>query len=300
MSPVRPVDRLVAAYNALLTVVWGALVGRAAYAPAIALAHGVGATLPWLLAYGDRRLGRATDTLYQIYPLLWILAFWTELGFLRPYHGAAHDAWVTALDLAVFRGHLNAVWMPRMPWLWLSELMHFSYYAYYALIFLPPLALLVQRRRQALADVTLRLLVTYLGCYTLYLLFPVDGPGHTMVHYHGVPATGLFYHLVHAAGAFGDSLGTAFPSSHVAGALTIAWAGWRWFSQPVRALLAVEAAGVAAATVYTQNHYTIDVAAGVLWTVVLQVALVPALTRSRAPRLVAPPILPAPAPRTDP
>lgn len=300
MSVVRPVDRFVAAYNVLLAIVWGALVGRADYAAPIALAHVVGAGLPWLLARSGGRFGRVTDVLHQIYPMFWMLAFWTELGFLRPFHGPAHDAWVTALDLAVFRVHLNAVWMPRMPWLWLSELMHFSYYAYYALIFLPPLVLLITRRREALQDVVLRLLVTYLGCYTLYLMFPVDGPGHTMVHYQGAPNTGLFYHLVHQAGDFGDSMGTAFPSSHVAGALTIAWAGWRWFSRPVRLLLAVEAFGVVVATVYTQNHYAIDVASALVWTVLLQLLVVPALTRSRARRPVAAPIMPEPAPRTDP
>jgi membrane-associated phospholipid phosphatase len=68
----------------------------------------------------------------------------------------------------------------------------------------------------------------------------------------------------------------------------------------VRWLLAVEAFGVVVATVYTQNHYAIDVTAGLLWTVLLQLLVVPALTRSRAQRPVAPPIMPAPAPRTDP
>ena len=306
MSAVRPVDRFIAGYNVLLAIVWGTLVGRADFAASIALAHVVGATLPFLLARSTGRLGSVTDTLGQIYPLLWMLAFWTELGFLRPFHGPAHDGWVTALDLAVFRVHLNAVWMPRMPWLWLSETMHFSYFVYYALIFLPPLVLLIARRREALEDVTLRLLVTYLGCYTLYLLFPVDGPGHTMIHYQGAPNTGLFYHLVHQAGDFGDSVGTAFPSSHVAGAVTIAWAGWRWFSRPVRWLLTLEAVGVVVATVYTQNHYAIDVTTGLVWTVVLQALVVPALAGARArpaPASVsrlAPPIMPEPALRTDP
>jgi membrane-associated phospholipid phosphatase len=208
-----------------------------------------------------------------------MLAFWTELGFLRPFHATTHDHWVTALDLAVFRVHLNAVWMPRMPWLWLSEVMHGAYYFYYLLIIGPPLALLLTRRRDALPDMLLRLLVTYLGCYTFYLAFPVDGPGHTMVHYQGAPTTGFFYHLVHAAGDFGDSMGTAFPSSHVAGALTGVWASWRTFSRPVVALLALEGIGVAVATVYTQNHYAIDVVAGIAWAAVLQRWVVPALAR---------------------
>lgn len=280
MSPaVRPVDRLIAAYNVLLTLVWGSLVGRADYAAPIALAHVAGLSLPWLLDKARERCGAFTRTLHDVYPLLFMLAFWTELGFLRPFHAPTHDAWVTALDLAVFRVHLNAVWMPAMPWLWFSEIMHLSYYAYYLIIIGPPLALLLANRRAPMRDVVLRLMVTYLGCYTLYLMFPVDGPGHTMVHYQGAPTTGFFYHLVHQAGDFGDSMGTAFPSSHVAGALTAAWAGWRRFSRPVALLLALEAAGVVMATVYTQNHYAIDVLAGLLWAGLLQLTVVPALER---------------------
>jgi len=278
-SDVRPVDRLIAAYNVLLAIVWGSVIGRADYAAPIALAHVVAVSLPWLLGRSGGR-SRFLATLHDVYPLLLMLAFWTELGFLRPFHGPTHDAWVTALDLAVFRVHLNVVWMPAMPWLWFSELMHLSYYLYYLIIIGPPLALLLTARRGAMGDVVLRLMVTYLGCYTLYLMFPVDGPGHTMVHYQGAPTTGFFYHLVHEAGDFGDSMGTAFPSSHVAGALTAAWAGWRRFSRPVAILLALEAAGVVVATVYTQNHYAIDVLAGILWAVLLQLTVVPALERA--------------------
>jgi len=279
-SAVRPVDRLIAAYNVLLVIVWGSLIGRADHAAPIALAHAAMLSLPWLLERGAARFGAFTRTLHDVYPLVLMLAFWTELGFLRPFHGPTHDAWVTALDLAVFRVHLNVVWMPAMPWLGFSELMHLSYYAYYIIIIGPPLVLLLTRRREAMRDMVLRLMVTYLGCYTLYLMFPVDGPGHTMVHYQGAPNTGFFYHLVHEAGDFGDSMGTAFPSSHVAGSLTAAWAGWRWFSRPVAILLALEAAGVVVATVYTQNHYAIDVLAGILWAVLLQLTVVPVLARA--------------------
>src|SRR5258708_40224424 len=75
-------------------------------------------------------------------------------------------------------------------------------------------------------------------------------------------------------------MGTAFPRSHVAGALPAAWAGWRWFSRPVAILLALEAAGVVGASVYTQKHYGMDVLAGIVWTVLLQLTVGPALQRT--------------------
>jgi len=42
----------------------------------------------------------------------------------------------------------------------------------------------------------------------------------------------------------------------------------------------LEAAGVVVATVYTQNHYAIDVLAGIVWAVLLQLTVVPALERA--------------------
>src|SRR5207249_1089194 len=74
-SDVRPVDRLIAAYNVLLAIVWGSVIGRADYAAPIALAHVVAVSLPWLLGRSGGR-SRFLATLHDVYPLLLMLAFW--------------------------------------------------------------------------------------------------------------------------------------------------------------------------------------------------------------------------------
>jgi membrane-associated phospholipid phosphatase len=288
---VLPVDRLVAGYNLLLAAVWSVTLLRTPYAPWICAAHLAAAGLPSLLEQAKDRLTPAGRALREIYPLLLLVAFWSELGFIREQlHAGANDAPIAALDLALFGVHVNAVWMPRMPHVWLSEVMHFVYFAYYPLIFLPPLVMGLAGRTAALRDMTLRLLVTYIGCYLIYIFFPVDGPSHTMVRYAGALTDGFFYRLAHGAVHVGDSLGTAFPSSHVAGAVTIAYLGWRWCRPAVAALLAVEAAGVCLATIYTQNHFTIDSVAGVVLALVLQALVAPALARARAPAAEARPV----------
>lgn len=290
---VLPVDRLVAGYNLLLAAVWSVILLRTPYAPWICAAHLAAAGLPWLLERAKDRLTRAGRALREIYPLLLLLAFWSELGFIRELlHAGANDAPIAALDLALFGVHVNAVWMPRMPSLWLSEVMHFVYFAYYPLIFVPPLVMGLAGRTAALRDMTLRLLVTYIGCYLFYIFFPVDGPSHTMVGYAGALTDGFFYRLAHGAVHLGDSMGTAFPSSHVAGAVTIAYLGWRWCRPAVAALLAIEAAGVGLATVYTQNHFAIDSVAGVALALVLQAVVTLALARALAPTRPVP-ILPS-------
>lgn len=293
---IRTADLLVAGYNVVLLAVWLRLADAAWFAPSIAAAHAAGAALPLALGrVSEHRWTGLAGVLRELYPLLCLAAFWSELGLLQALApGATYDAAITSLDLALFGRHLNLVWMPAMPYPTLSELMHFFYFFYYPLIFLPPLAMCLAGRADALRDMTMRLMVTYLGCYLLYLAFPVVGPAELLPHYQGPLTDGFFYGLTHAARAAGDSLGTAFPSSHVAGSATVAVLAWRWLPRPLAVLITVQAAGVFLATVYTQNHYPVDSLAGLIWALGLQLVIVPAVRANyAAPRV---PVLPARAP----
>lgn len=296
---VRPVDSLVAGYNALLAAAWlvASTSPRAAWWAF--LAAGIHLAACFVPAWRARREspGIAAD----LYPLLALAAFFEELGPLLPLlHAGTHDAAIEALDRRVFGFHLNATWMPSMPYVWLSEAMFGLYFAYYALIYLPPLWLALGHRREALADTLLRLMATYLACYVLYLAYPVVGPRLTSEPYRGPLTAGPMYRLVHAVLARGEADGTAFPSSHVAGSVAIALTCRRWLPGVWARLTAVMAAGVAAATVYTGNHYAIDVLAGLFVASAVQTAL-PALRRalSSAPAPAEAdivPVLPASAP----
>ncbi|MGH7681032.1 MAG: phosphatase PAP2 family protein [Candidatus Eiseniibacteriota bacterium] len=214
------------------------------------------------------------------YPLALLALFWIELGPLQALRGIKpHDAWVQALDLAVFGVHWQAIWMDAMPAAWLSEAMHFGYLLYYFFLLIPPVAIAAVGGQRAFRSTVLAIMATYLTCFLFYLAFPVYGPhalaGETA---HAAPG-GLFHALVDRARATGDSPGTAFPSSHVAGAFTLAWLGWRWLGRGWGAVLVTLALAVALSTVYTRNHYAIDAVVGLLWILPLQGWLVPALER---------------------
>jgi membrane-associated phospholipid phosphatase len=276
----RPVDRLLAGYNAALAGVWTLVAGEAWYAPWILSAHLAAVALPWLLVRAGARLSRGGRVLREIYPLLWIVIFWSELDQIRTLlHSGANDAAIHALELAVFGEHPSQTWIRAMPELWFSELMHGSYFAYYAAVFLPPLIVGLLGRLDVMRAMTFGLAVTYLACYLVYIAFPVDGPMHTMGRASGPFSDGFFYGLVHWAQGVGDSLGAAFPSSHVAGAVTSVVLAWRWFGRGVATLLTIEAVGVCLSTVYTQNHYAIDSLAGVVWGLGLQLVVAPWLSR---------------------
>ena len=274
---VLPIDRFVAIYNAALAGLWAAYVGRVPHAAWLALAHAAAVALPALLRRAPATLSPPLRTLRELYPVIWLAGFWPELGLLQQLRiPPTFDQQIAALDLALFGihgSHVNLVWMQRMPYLWLSEPMHFAYWAYYLLIGLPPLALMLLGRTAALRDLVFRLMLTYLTCYAIYLVYPVYGPGLTLPRYAGPLTDGPFYRLVDSALGAGDSPGSAFPSSHVAGAVTIAYACSRWLPRRIATLLWLEAIGVLVSTVYTQNHFPVDALAGCAGAWLLQIAV---------------------------
>lgn len=273
MNPrLQPVDRVVAVYNLFLAAAWMRAAGAAPLAWLPVLLHVALAGLPWLLAGRVSASRRLLRGLREGYPLLVLAAAWAELGWLQEVRRLPfQDDIVRGLDQALFGGHPHLLWSAAQPQAWLSELMHGAYLSYYLFVFLPPLVLAVLGRRAAYRDWVLRLLVTYLGCYVFYTFFPVYGPRL------GLPETaaagsGWLDQLTAALRSAGDSLGTAFPSSHVAGVVTSAWLASRWLPRPLGYGFAAGAFAVCLSTVYTQNHYAVDVVAGLAAALVLQTA----------------------------
>lgn len=274
------VDWVVAGYNLVFGIIWVSQIGKVWFATLLAAAHVAGLALPWLFSKAPKELTPALRTLRDIYPLLFLAVFWPELDVLRPVLALeSADPIVAALDVFVFRVHLHDIWLPKMSAVWFSEVMYFAYEGYYPLVFVPPLVLLFQRRNSALRDATLRLVLVYLVCFLTYAVFPVDGPHFLHAPFQGPHTSGFFYGVNQALQASGDSLGCSFPSSHVAAAVSSAFIGWLYFPRWIAILMTVEAAGVALATVYTQNHYAIDSLAGLVLALAVQLWIVPRLYR---------------------
>ena len=291
-----PVDTLLSAFNLVMAGIW--LTGAAAweYAPVLGAAHAVAAALPWLL----RRMEKPSPPVWvlrRLYPMLWLLAFWIEVDLVRRQLGdTAYDAWVVALEDAVLGIHLHEIWMPNMHALWFSELMYAAYFGYYLTLVLPVLWLLARRSDGVLMDALFRMMATFTVCFLLYALWPVDGPRHVGPFFDAPDAQGLFYSLVDfVAVKNGTSLGAAFPSSHVAGAVTVAWVARLYMPRWAFWVLSLEAAGVFLSTFYTQQHYAIDAVAGVMVAVVIQGLAIP-MARRRLSRVAfdAPGIPPLP------
>ncbi len=288
-----PVDTLLSVFNLLMAGIWLTGVAAWAYAPILVAVHAGAAALPWLLRRVESP-SRPVWALRRLYPMVWLLAFWTEVDLVRRQLGdGAYDTWVIGLEDAVLGIHLHEVWMPSMHALWFSELMYAAYFGYYLTLVIPVLWLLARRSEAVVMDALFRMMATFTVCFLLYALWPVDGPRHVTAIFDGPNARGVFYRLVDfVAVKNGSSLGAAFPSSHVAGAFTVAWVARRYMPRWAYWILLLEAVGVFLSTFYTQQHYAIDAVAGVMLAVVVQGLAIPIARRGLSPATLGSPAVP--------
>ena len=273
------VEILFMAYNVVLGGIWVLRAAEQSVTPLMVFLHVVLAFLFMEMPRLRTDTGVLWKILRRLYPfVLWSLA-WSEIGWLYNLTSPmVFDPAVKALDLALFGIHLNQVLAGVLDWQLLRNVMGFSYLSYYLLILGPPLLLGLKGRLRDLEFHTFGLLSTYVVCFLIYLVMPVLGPrdlalaaGETAV---GVG--GLFGPLINAFFEAGDSLGTAFPSSHCAGSVASALLVRRHFGRAGRLAL-VWAGFIVVSTVYTNNHYAIDAVAGVA-TAMLTVKLAAALS----------------------
>lgn len=216
-------------------------------------------------------------------PMIVLLFLYSEIPALLLAAGQDRlfDTSVMGWDAALFRTQPARVWAERWPSRALGELLHAGYLSYYAIIFAVPAILYAKRRLREFDEAVFVLMMTFVVCFTIYLLFPVAGPRYLWPSPPG-PHAGIVRTFVVAILESRSSRGTAFPSSHVAVAVTQTVLALRYFGRRgvvVAALTVLLAAGA----VYGGFHYAVDVLAGAaLGVVVSRLALAAArLLRER-------------------
>jgi membrane-associated phospholipid phosphatase len=224
--------------------------------------------------------------LRDAYPIVFISYLYFELRYYALLFASDyHDPLILRIEETLFGSQLAMTFSQSLPYMWLSEIMHFFYATYW--IMLPAaLALLYARGRfDGFRKLIYAELVVFFGCYFVFIFFPVAGPHYQFPYISGDLADGFFYKAVHAVLEDGGSKGAAFPSSHVAVAIAIVLVTWRFDRLAFWAFLPF-VAGLTISTVYGRFHYATDAASGVIAAFLL-VALAgwlePKLRRERAP-----------------
>lgn len=255
------------------------LVGFFTYTTALAWALPVSPTVRWLmpvtnalvlgglalLAYADsfRRtafLGIVRD---WYAPPLSLLAY-REIGWVAQPHSATYleDAWVVVDRLLLNQLGLRAaieVLGPVVP-----SILEIAYIFVYPMLPFSLAMLYVYNRRERANSLLFNFLLAVMGAYTVFPLFTSEPPW-TVFPGQDYPTYSTIFRRFNAAMLRGQGIHTSvFPSTHVAGSFSVAFAMIRLLREKKwvgRALLAL-AILIATATVYGRYHYAVDAAAG--------------------------------------
>jgi membrane-associated phospholipid phosphatase len=222
-----------------------------------------------LILNGARRSAGIPRVVRDWHPLLLFPFLYKEVELLAPALGdwrltAAIPAWESAL----FAGQPSQYLSERLPFVPLSEYLHFCYLSY--AIVIPSVAAYwyVSGRQAAFGELLLLLSTVLLGSYLFFILLPVDSPYYLSQRL-GPPLSGhLFFDLVHQISARGGARGGAFPSAHVSGAVVLSLVAWR-HQRRLAYLLVPFTGSVMIATVYGRFHYVLDTLAGAALAIVV-------------------------------
>jgi membrane-associated phospholipid phosphatase len=260
-------DKLLAGYLGFVTIVLLARGPASDGAAWLLVAH----LLFAVALFAFRRLPRNGTglgrTIHVLYPLAFIGALYAEIGIINQQVGLTtilrHDAVVQRWELLLFGQQVSYTWIRQAPSVFWSGLLHFAYLFYYAIVLVPVPVLAARGNWNGARRALFTMMLAYVACDVVFVAYPVAGPNFAFPHPTGVVREVWSARLVYRALGSGSSVGSAFPSSHVAAtvaAVVAVWRAWR----PLGALLVVPAVLLTVAVVYCQMHYGVDALTGIL------------------------------------
>jgi membrane-associated phospholipid phosphatase len=271
------VGLLILVFHGTAVPLWPWLVG----------AHALGMVLVnWLIqAHARQTANKTVDFLRHFYPVLLYTGFFRETGELNQMFASGFlDPAFIRMDEIIFGFQPSLTFMQSLPYWPVSEIFYASYFSYYVMITGVGLALYLRNRRQFFHYLSVASFVFYI-CYFTYLFTPVTGPrvffrvidGYELPpearpelvpEFPAAVQAGPFFRLMAWIYDNFEASGAAFPSSHVAVAITTLWFSFRYLPR-IRIAHLIMVVLLCLSTVYCRYHYVVDVAAGILTAAVL-------------------------------
>ena len=157
------------------------------------------------------------------------------------------------------------VWLGQHGLWLLTEVLEIGYFSYFVLLMIVGGVLYAREDKRPFRQVMDATVLAYLMCYVVFILFPTEGPAHTLAAQHDfpLPGRGPFHWMVQLIQSNAGVHGNAFPSAHVAGGVVSLFFAWKYAPKvgltltPLVFLLCIGA-------VYDRYHYVSDVIAGVV------------------------------------
>ena len=197
------------------------------------------------------------------YPFLLFIGFFEELHFLsKLVFPRWFDATLISFDYALWGAH-PTVWFERFASPLLNDAMAFAYMTYYFYTVVLAGMLYARGELRAFRQTILGTAIAYCTGYVIALLWPMEGPHHTLRYLQQVKQLdGYFFTAVmNIVQGAARVHGAAFPSLHVAGATVAVLSAWRfrrwlfWVFLPFYLAMLVS-------TVYGRYHYVADIFGG--------------------------------------
>ena len=207
--------------------------------------------------------------IHDWYPLITILIFYWELGLLaKLIFQEPLDQQVIDWEKKLFKCQPSLLFCEQFNYYYLSELLHFSYLAYYPMVIILPLQFYITNHMTAFYFTVFAETCVFYTCLIFYIFFPVAGPRYLFEKNHSLISQGPIFKWTHKLLAEHSSKGTAFPSSHVAMA-TIVFLCAIYFKTSIAWVLFPFWLGITVGVVYCRFHYALDAIFGVLVAVVV-------------------------------
>ncbi len=218
---------------------------------------------------------KAWRFVHDWYPLFVFIAAFEEVSHLSlAFVPIWQDQFLLRLEAAIFFTP-PSIWLSRAHNFWLVEILEFGYFTFYWIM--PAVGGAIYASVWSAnsgkdannphlpfriwMDATV---VGYIVCYLIYLLFPTEGPAHTLARpvAQALPI-GPFHWLVLFIQRHGGVHGNAFPSGHIMASVVALLAATRW--KPKFAMwLVIPVLLMCVGAVYDGYHYFSDIIGGAL------------------------------------
>jgi membrane-associated phospholipid phosphatase len=258
-----PVDYLILIYSAVMLII-SIVFYRELGKPLLFL--GVNLTFIYLLLYliyfEERRFDSVHYWIHTWLPILTFIFYYTQsTSFDNLIFRHTFDPILQRWEHHLFNVPLNRIMAPYINNLFADEMMHFFYFSYYLIIFVPGIIMFLNRYKKT-HEMLFSLTFMMYFHYLVFMIFPGDGPvfERPQIFTRGVlfiPILDFIYKF------FGDQGGGAFPSTHVTTSVIVFLYSFESFksrSWPIY----LTAIGITIATVYCSYHYAVDAIAGIV------------------------------------
>jgi membrane-associated phospholipid phosphatase len=285
----NPADKVVFSYLALIALLVLIFSFRIPSWGWLCAAHAVAISLVALISKLDRPLAASparpvVSFCHGWYPVVLMCFTYKELTYLIPrLHPHDFDSTLAAIDYRML-GVNPTVWLERVTWPPLTEVLQLTYSTYY---FLPIILGAVLWRNTDREKFHFWVFVVVLGFYLSYLGYiavPAVGPRFlsSILEAQSKPLTGVWlFHSIretldNAEGFTRD----CFPSGHTELTLLVLYYARKFHRRTFWWLLPF-GIGIIVSTVYLRYHYVIDVIAGALIAVAIIIVAKPVYEKLR-------------------